>query len=873
MVKYVLTSILVLLINIGFSQVILFQDNFENSVVSWDVFSTSSPNTWLANVCAGNGPSDPDPDSQVAFYITGGGPTNLGCGSGSAINYYFQNSDNGGVKQTVLGHEVIATCAQSYQLQFDYLIGTDGVSDYAEVVYSTNNGSSWTAVGGILPTALTWTTTTVNLPAVLNNTNFLFGFRFSYNEAGNSGLPLAIDNVRLTGIDNSNPTAICPGSQAVYVTQNCTAELLDFTALMSGTDPCYTTAAPLTYTQSPVAGTIISQNTTLTMTAQDPAGNQGTCTFQVVLVDTIKPVPTCLEEMTVNLATNCDVVVPDLTATVSVVENCGPSSLLTFTQSPAAGAIVTGITNVYVTVTDSAGNAQTCGTRLIPNDVTAPVVTCPSNLVVDNGVSCAHSLADYTAQAVVVEACPNYTIAQSPAPGTSVGTGMNVLTFEVTDEVGNVGTCSFVVTVEESIPPVISNCPAAISTCNPIVTFATILAADNCVAFVEQTDATGLTSGATFPVGITTLSFTAYDSTGNTDVCTFTVEVLPSPSQALITADTIDLCVETNYTLEANVPTTGTGTWSIIQGSGTLADPTNAQTAVSNLSSGANTFVWTISTTSCGVSKDTIVVNNNPLPTTVSILSDSTFACNASTYLLLGTFPASGDGLWTTLEGATIANPGNHNTQASNFAPGWNTFIYTISSGNCPASADTIHVYANNQAQIFTNDTTLCFESDFLNLAANAPVATQSAAWYFAQGQADVAQGNAPITSVSNFTASANQLVYRLSHPICGFTYDTLQIQVNNCESDEIVIPTIITPNFDGKNDLFVVINLHELYPDCVVSIVNRWGSKVFESNGYATPWDGTNDGEPLPSGTYFYKIQLNDADERVLTGPISIIR
>ncbi len=873
MVKFVLTSFLVLLINTSFSQVTLFQDNFENSVVTWDVYTTSSPNSWLANVCAGNGPSDPNPNSEVSFYITGGGPTNLGCGTGSAINYYYQNSDNAGVKQTVLGHEVIATCAQSYQLQFDYLIGTDGVTDYAEVVYSIDNGNTWTATGGILPSALTWTTSIVSFPASLNNTNFLFGFRFTYNETGNSGNPLAVDNVRLTGIDNSNPTAICPPSQALYVTQNCTAELIDFTSLMSGTDPCYITAAPLTYSQSPAVGTLISQSTTMTMTAQDPAGNQGTCTFQVVLMDSIKPIVTCVEEIEVNLVTNCDILVPDLSSTVTVIENCGPSSLLTFSQTPAVGATVSGITNVYVTVTDSAGNARTCGTRLIPNDETAPLVTCPPNAVVNNGVACFYSMTDYSPQLTVVEACPNYSISQIPPAGATVGTGMNVVTFEVTDEVGNVGTCTFTVKVEETIPPVISNCPNNISTCNPVVSFATILAADNCIAYVEQTDLSGLSSGSTFPIGITNLEYTAYDSTGNSDVCSFSVEVLPFPSQALISADEIDLCVETNYNLSANVPTSGTGSWSVLLGNGTIADPSNASTSVSNLSSGSNAFVWTISTATCGVTKDTIFVNNNPLPTPVNILTDSTFACNASTYLLLGTFAASGESLWTTLEGATIANPSNHNTQATNFAAGWNTFIYTISSGNCPVSSDTIHVYANNQAQIYTNDTTLCFESDFMNLEANSPVVTQSAAWYFTQGQADVAQGNAPSTSVSNFTASNNLLVYRLSHPICGFTYDTLKIQVNNCESDDIVIPTIITPNFDGKNDLFVVINLNELYPDCEVSIVNRWGSKVYDSKGYANPWDGTNDGEPLPSGTYFYKIQLNDAEERVYTGPISIIR
>jgi gliding motility-associated-like protein len=54
---------------------------------------------------------------------------------------------------------------------------------------------------------------------------------------------------------------------------------------------------------------------------------------------------------------------------------------------------------------------------------------------------------------------------------------------------------------------------------------------------------------------------------------------------------------------------------------------------------------------------------------------------------------------------------------------------------------------------------------------------------------------------------------------------------------------------------------------------VNRWGNVVFESIGYANPWDGTFKGEPLPLGTYFYSIvSPKDAFEK-LTGSISIIR
>ena len=58
------------------------------------------------------------------------------------------------------------------------------------------------------------------------------------------------------------------------------------------------------------------------------------------------------------------------------------------------------------------------------------------------------------------------------------------------------------------------------------------------------------------------------------------------------------------------------------------------------------------------------------------------------------------------------------------------------------------------------------------------------------------------------------------------------------------------------------------------MQIFNRWGGLVFKSNGGGNyqPWDGTNNGEELPVGTYYYIIDLNTGD-KPQTGPITIIR
>ena len=97
--------------------------------------------------------------------------------------------------------------------------------------------------------------------------------------------------------------------------------------------------------------------------------------------------------------------------------------------------------------------------------------------------------------------------------------------------------------------------------------------------------------------------------------------------------------------------------------------------------------------------------------------------------------------------------------------------------------------------------------------------------------------------------------------------YDSIYVVVG-------VIPyEAITPNNDGVNDVWTPLDI-ESYENALVQIFNRWGGLVFKSNGGGNyqPWDGTNNGEELPVGTYYYIIDLNTGD-KPQTGPITIIR
>jgi len=84
-------------------------------------------------------------------------------------------------------------------------------------------------------------------------------------------------------------------------------------------------------------------------------------------------------------------------------------------------------------------------------------------------------------------------------------------------------------------------------------------------------------------------------------------------------------------------------------------------------------------------------------------------------------------------------------------------------------------------------------------------------------------------------------------------------------------IPNIITPNNYGINDYWQI-NGIESYPNAEVQVFTRYGQKVFESKGYAKPFDGTYNGQKLPVGAYYYIINLNNKCN-LLSGSLTIIR
>ena len=89
---------------------------------------------------------------------------------------------------------------------------------------------------------------------------------------------------------------------------------------------------------------------------------------------------------------------------------------------------------------------------------------------------------------------------------------------------------------------------------------------------------------------------------------------------------------------------------------------------------------------------------------------------------------------------------------------------------------------------------------------------------------------------------------------------DTTEAEIsieNYSFTDSLFIPNVFSPNGDGYNDYFEIIGADN---PCIgiqkLSIFNRWGKKVFEVEVNKLKWDGTNNGNKLKEGVYFYTLE-----------------
>lgn len=90
----------------------------------------------------------------------------------------------------------------------------------------------------------------------------------------------------------------------------------------------------------------------------------------------------------------------------------------------------------------------------------------------------------------------------------------------------------------------------------------------------------------------------------------------------------------------------------------------------------------------------------------------------------------------------------------------------------------------------------------------------------------------------------------------------------------KIMIPTAFTPNNDGQNDVFKMVNVTD-ESLLEMRVFNRWGTVVFTTNDINKGWDGKYKGQDQPMAVYGYaiKIKYSDGAEEVYKGTVTLVR
>ncbi len=303
-------------------------------------------------------------------------------------------------------------------------------------------------------------------------------------------------------------------------------------------------------------------------------GDSLTCVAQVTPVDLLEPqISGCPKDQII--------FTPNSTATATwtaptATDNCSSTVNVTSTRTPGSSFPI-GITGVSYTFTDAAGNPNQCQFRIdvrqtpagsnCTGDTAGPTFTgCPANISTPR-------LANLTPVAWTVptpnDNCKPINLTSTHIPGTAFPVGTTTVTYTAKDGNNNSSTCSFTVTITAQDPcvgdtqkPTFSGCPANIflptnTAINGAVAFWNAPGAgDNC-GIVNFT--ASHTPGSVFPVGTTTVTYSATDAANNAATCSFTITVGNDPCPGDTAGPSISGC-PSNVSLLTN-GTSATATW------------------------------------------------------------------------------------------------------------------------------------------------------------------------------------------------------------------------------------------------------------------------------------------------------------------------
>ena len=102
-----------------------------------------------------------------------------------------------------------------------------------------------------------------------------------------------------------------------------------------------------------------------------------------------------------------------------------------------------------------------------------------------------------------------------------------------------------------------------------------------------------------------------------------------------------------------------------------------------------------------------------------------------------------------------------------------------------------------------------------------------------------------------------------------------ITVDLSKCDMYDVEFFDGFSPNGDGINESFNILNIKELYPDFEVIFFNRWGAEVYHMDASTPSWNGRlhGDGALVPSGVYFYVCEFNKDGRKPVQGKLILNR
>lgn len=224
-------------------------------------------------------------------------------------------------------------------------------------------------------------------------------------------------------------------------------------------------------------------------------------------------------------------------------------------------------------------------------------------------------------------------------------------------------------------------------------------------------------------------------------------------------------------------------------------------------------------------------------------------------------------------------------------------YAWDFGDGDAGTGETTTHIYATAQAGVVARLTisypgvTGCANSTIRNFDVNAatppvitadPDATEicpDGSETFALSVSGTFNSFSWSTGATGATINVTQpgtfSVNTVDNNGCAGTDEIVLEPKADCDGDvvpiDVAIPKVFSPNTDNINDFWVIVNA-ENYPDCVMSVFDGRGRRIYEVKGFpATGWDGTSNGRPVPEGTYYYVFGCPNVAP--ITGSVLIVR